>query len=582
MGRLSKNENSLTITFKYDPKILNVVREIDGRKFNAALKRWEVPLANIVDCWEVLKPLGFTADAEVLAAYNARKAEIDSILSIKQNDAPYTGTLPLFDFQRTGTAFLRALPAALLADVPGLGKTLQTAAAFEDLNDQILIFVPASLKFNWHDEIKKWLPDDKVVVIHGDKQERTEKWIYALKGAPRGDAHIFPKWVIANYELLIHDFETITSTGKVWGAIVCDEADRIANPFAKTTQSLKLLKSHKRIALTGTPISNTPEDLWSIIDWLYPRYLGTFTQFQKKYCKIHPKWNRVIGYINLDQLKNRVEPIMLRRLKEQVLKDFPPKTVEYVKFDLEPGERALYESVKKLVIAEIKKLTDLDTRSLGLVPVKMLRLKQCTDHASLIDAHHGAYLKSSKLETLKEMLKPIAASGEKSIVFTQFSEMAHILKQELADYRPSVIWGGVDPLERKHIVDEFKADPEKKVLIMTEAGTYGLNLQAATYVFHYDGPWSVSKIEQREGRAHRVGQDKPVTVYHLVANKTIDEYILKVLSGKQKMSQDILGDRNTISVADINDILGEQLSLDLPDEVLKLEVDEEDISETTV
>lgn len=560
-GKIYIKDNTLIVSFKYHPKILNVIREVDGRKWNAAAKRWEVPLENVAECWDALKPIGFSADSGVLEAYNARVRQITDVASLKALPAPYKGSLPLFDFQRTGTAFLKALPAALLADVPGLGKTLQTAAAFEDCEGQILIFVPASLKFNWRDEIKKWLPNDRVTVIHGEKDERRRLWSYAKNGVPNaGAGRKYPKWVIANYELLNHDFEDI-GTEKVWEAIVCDEADRIKNPAAKTTHALKMLKAKKRVALTGTPISNTPEDLWSIVDWLYPRYLGTFTQFQRKYCKMHPRFNRVIGYLNLDNLKTRIEPVMLRRLKEDVLKDFPPKTVEYIRFDLSPAERSLYESVKKLVITEIKKLTDLNVNTLALAPVKMLRLKQCTDHPALIDAHVAAYTDASKLKTLKEMLAPIVASGEKALVFTQFAEMAHILTKELAEHNPSVIWGGVDALERKHIVDEFNTDPKKSVLIMTEAGTYGLNLQAASYVVHYDGPWSVSKIEQREGRSHRVGQDKPVTVYHLIANKTVDEYVLKVLEGKLKMSKDILGDRfenpETLTMEDIEEILAE-------------------------
>ncbi len=318
------------------------------------------------------------------------------------------------------------------------------------------------------------------------------------------------------------------------------------------------MKAKKRVALTGTPVSNTPEDLWSIVDWLYPSYLGSFGQFRKKYCRVHPRWNRIIGYQNLEELRERVEPIMLRRLKENVLKDFPPKTVEYVRFDMEGKEREVYDAVRKMVIADIKKMTDMNTHTLGLIPVKMLRLKQATDHIALIEAHEGT---SSKLTTLKEMLKPIAESGEKALVFTQFAMMADILATELAEYKPTVIQGSVDSQERKRIVDEFTANPDRRVLIMTEAGTYGLNLQAASYVFHYDAPWSVAKLEQREGRAHRVGQDKPVTVYHLVAKNTIDEHILKVLAGKRGMSDDILGDKidESLAMGDIEEILGEQV-----------------------
>ena len=342
--------------------------------------------------------------------------------------------------------------------------------------------------------------------------------------------------------------------------IIADEADRLGNPFSKTTKAIKQLRSEKRIAMTGTPIQNTPEDLWSISDWLYPRYLGTFTQFQKKYCKLHPTWGRVIGYQNLGQLRERIEPIMLRRLKEDVLKDFPAKTVEYIHFELSKEEREVYDAVRKTVIEEIKKMTDLDTRSLALIPVKMLRLRQATNHMKLIDAKAAENISSSKVGVLKDLLIPVAKSGEKMIVFTEFAEMAHILKEELSEYNPSVIWGGIDALERKNIVDQFTADSDMRVLIMTSAGTYGLNLQVASYVCHFDSPWSVSKLEQREGRAHRIGQDKPVTAYHLIAKNTIDEHVIRILSGKRKMSDEILGDGEfeKLTMGDIEEMLGEE------------------------
>lgn len=551
-NRITKNGNTLVINFSYQPRLLNAIREIDGRVFNKTKRHWEVPLARVVECVDALEPHGFIIATDVRAAYTAEKQKRDDVAHLKEFGGDYTGALPLYDFQRTGAAFLRSLEGALLADVPGLGKTLQTAAAFENLKDPVLIFVPASLKFNWHDELKKWLPKDKVLVIHGNKQERTELWFHAKKRRA--------KWVIANYELLLHDFDLIPQD-MPWGAIVCDEADRIANPFAQTTKALKKLPALKRVALSGTPISNTPEDLWSITDWLYPRYLGTYKQFREHYLEIHPQWNRVIGHKNLEHLRGKMEVIMLRRKKEDVLKDFPAKTVEHVHFELSKDERQIYDAVRKLILADIRKLTDMDTRSLALVPVKMLRLKQATDHTALIDA--AAEVPSSKLTTLKELLAPIVASGEKAIVFTQFAEMSKLLELNLREINPLVIRGEVDAKERKNIADRFQTDPQVKILIMTEAGAYGLNLQAATYVFHYDSPWSVAKIEQREGRAHRVGQEKPVTVYHLVARHTIDEYILKVLKGKQGMSDQVLGDAlpDTVqmTLGDIEEILGEKI-----------------------
>jgi SNF2 family DNA or RNA helicase len=208
------------------------------------------------------------------------------------------------------------------------------------------------------------------------------------------------------------------SVDKIWAGVVC-EADRISNPDAQTTRKVKQLRTKKRVALTGTPVSNKPEDVWSIIDWLYPRYLGTLSHFQEKYCvmqefalrsqqKGKPQtFKKVMRYQNLGDLRDRLEPIMLRRQKEDVLVDFPAKTTEYIRFDLSPTERNVYESVRKMILKEIRAMTNLDTRSLAILPVKMLRLKQATDHLALIEATQEAYTKSSKLELMREMLRPL-------------------------------------------------------------------------------------------------------------------------------------------------------------------------------
>lgn len=537
--------SKLVVSFRFDPAIVAAVKSIDGRFWNKDMKQWEIPKENVSDVLKTLEPLGFVANLDVKNLKREEDAFTTRIDQLRAVDTPYTGPLPLFDFQRKGAAFLKNMPAALLADVPGLGKSIQTLAATEDA-EQVLIFVPASLKYNWSAEIEKWLKDAKVLVIDGSKKVRTEQWLMATDGFYQGGVKMYPKFVIANYELLLHDFDLIKD--HVWPVGVCDEATRISNPDAQTTKNLKLLKITKRIALTGTPISNRPTDIFSIIDWLVPRYLGTFGQFRTKYCEMESDWgpqgnyNRIIGYKNMDQLREKVGRFMIRRLKEEVFKDFPPKMIENVIFQLSPTERKLYQSVKEEIYQDIRELSSLDTRTLNIVPVKMLRLKQCTGHTSLIDDKKEGG-ESSKMATMKEMLAPIIASGEKAIIFTQFSSMLHILQKELHEFRPLVVYGETLTKERMVAVSEFNKDPAGRIIIMTEAGAYGLNMQTASYVFHYDAPWSIAKLQQREDRAHRHGVgEKGVTVYNMIAKDTIDEYVMKILHKKQKVSVDILAD----------------------------------------
>jgi len=555
MNSITLQNNKLIINFKFDPFIVSKIRTIDGRFWNSNLKRWEAPLENVEEVLNVLIPLNFSVSDEVSRYRRVEKEKMDGILAIKNNDsAVYEGNLPLHDFQKKGAMFLKQMPNALLGDVPGLGKTIQVLAATEQ-DSHILIFTMNTLKYNMSGEIEKWFPGAKVLVINGNKQQRTEQWtLYAKKN----------KYVVANYELLVHDFDIISKFK--WATIVCDEATRISNPEAISSKNLKKLESIKRIALSGTPVSNSPIDIFGIFDFLVPKYLGTFYQFKDKYCVTDPRFNNVVGYKNMSELSEKVNRFMLRRKKEEVFKDLPSKIVENVIFQLSDTEKKLYKSVKERIVAEIQELSDMDTKNLNVVPVKMLRLKQCTNHTRLIgDLACDGKGESSKLEALKSILEPIIASGGKAIVFTQFAECLHILAEELEAYRPICVYGAVDSADRMKLVKEFNDDPEPRIAIFTEAGAYGLNMKSASYVIHYDSPWSIAKLEQREGRADRsadkrIGGELPVTVYNLIAKDTIDEYILKVLARKNKVSVDILQDsirleEQGMSQEDIDEIL---------------------------
>lgn len=550
---LNLKQNKIVATFKFEPKIIGAIRTISGRVWNKELKHWEFDVNNIVEVVNTLKPLGFCVHNDLQALMDQETKRVSDILALKKNSNSYAGTLPLKDFQRIGASFMGQLDGVLLADVPGLGKTIQTIAACEK-DSKVLVFVPASLKYSWKDEIEKWEPQSKVLVIDGSKEERKNKWFYATNN------NYDYKYIICNYELLLRDFDFMNKIKDEvfnWPTIVCDEATRISNPTAKTTKALKLLKANRRLALTGTPISNSPQDLFSIIDWIQPGYLGTYWQFQETYCVKDDSWGRIVAYKNMDKLADKIEPLILRRTKEEVLKDFPAKTIENIVFDLSDEEKKVYEAIRLFIVEELNKM-NIDKTSLPIIPVKMLRLKQTTNHASLVDKNFNSY--STKLETLKDLLKPIIESGEKAIIFTQFSEMLQILSQELRQYNPVVVYGDVHPQKRFEAVQKLKTDADCKIIIMTEAGAYGLNIQHATYVFHYDMPWSIAKLMQREDRSHRIGQGKPVTVYNLIAKNTVDEYVVKVLHKKQKTSVQLLKDferleEKGLSIDDINGIL---------------------------
>ncbi len=517
--------------FKYDERIVALVKTITGRSFDRSSRTWYIPCYHVQETMEKLGSIGFSFSAEV-REYRARWVEFQAICARAKREPCYAGRLSavMKAYQRLGAGFLQVSGRALLADQMGLGKTLQVIAANEH-EKRALVLCPATNKYGWRDELMKWAPDDTVAVIDGDAHERLEQW-------RRGT-----KWCVANYELLLRPGD-LAEMRRGWGSVTCDEANRIANGQAKTTMALKTVPAPKRYALTGTPISNRPSDIWSIVDWLYPGLLGTWSQFLEAYA-IFDDWGergKVVGFKDLQGLAMKLEPVMLRRTKPEVLTELPPKIVQEVLFDMSKDEWKVYDAVRSNIMAGLTPgQFDEDRSSLSEVMVKMLRLKQVTDSTALVgDGSAG----STKLDVLCEKITEAVEGGEKVIVFTQFAEMAKLIvaKMSMTSWAPLLIAGEVAHEDRQLRVNEFNNDAERKVMVMTEAGAYGLNLQAASVVIHYDLPWSIAKTLQREDRAHRMGQERPVTVLSLVARGTIDEYVAKVLKRKNRESVAILGD----------------------------------------
>ena len=434
--------------------------------------------------------------------------------------------MQLYPYQKEGARFLLEKGSGLLADSVGLGKTIQTIAVLKETRAfPTLILCPAILKWQWKEELKLWLPDAEVVVISGNASERKDDW--------NTPADIY----IANYELLLHDLPIIS--GRMWETMVCDEATRISNCWTKTYRALYNIKAMRRIALTGTPVSNRPNEIWGIINWCYPGILGKYVAFIDRYC-IRNIWGGIFSFQRLDELQSRIKPLMIRRLQEEVLPELPPKVVSEVHFILSDKERELYDKIRKELLFEIEKeLMDKIENPITIQQtlVKMLRLQQITDHPQLLGSKS---IGATKLEVLRELLGEL--EGKKIILFTKFSTMAELLRKELMSAQPLLVTGDVPNDKRQAIIEDFEGRNGGALLIMTSAGMFGLNLQTASVVIHYDSEWSLAKMTQREGRAHRIGQKENVLIYHLIGKRTIDEYVRKVLHKKQQLSKDILGD----------------------------------------
>ena len=447
--------------------------------------------------------------------------------------------IPLYPYQQKGVDFLYQLGSGILGDEPGLGKSAQALALCEKVQaEKVLIFCPAVLKWQWAQEIEKFLPGNKSVVIEGTKGERDALW-------EKKDARFY----IANYELLLRDFEEMEKTA--WSIIIADEATKISNPKAKQSRAIKALRARRRIAMTGTPINNKAQDIWNLADFCIPGSLGNYWAFLARYC-IKNEWNAIVGHKNLVDLNYRLKRIMIRRLKEEVLPELPEKVVIDIPFEFSPKEKELYQKIKKEILGEITK-TDIDKmenpQNLALFAmVKMIRLRQLADSMELL----GQNEKSSKMEVLKELLSE--QNGKKVLVFSEFSEMCKILHRDLAEYHPLMIIGETSAQERQEVLKKFNEDETHRVCILSSAGQFGLNLQASSVIIHYDQAWSISKMEQREGRAHRIGQKESVMVYNLLAKGSADMHVRKVLKNKAALSDEVLAGPQ-LTIADIQYML---------------------------
>ena len=536
----SPDNKLILIRFAYSPRLVDLVRGLRSRKFDAKNKVWTIPMANSADSVAQLREAHFEVDPAITSALNdTQRRESEAIRLSGQPDAEFASALPLKSYQRVGAAFLAAVGSGILADEVGLGKTLQSLAVCDSAQaKRVLILCPAILKEQWKSEITRWLGPVPVAVIAGTADQRKIKW-----QAPA-------RFYVANYELLLRDFEYIDT--RTWDYIIADEGTAIKNPKAKCTKLIKKLHATHRLVLTGTPVANDLQDLWSLVDFCQPGMCGSYWDFLNRYC-IRDFWGKIYSYQNVDELKSILAKVMIRRRAEEVLRELPECITTEVPFTLSAPEAKLYNQIRKELLFEIDKM-DISKinqpTTLQSTIVKMLRLQQCADSMELL----GDKAVSTKVEVCRGILNEALADGRKAIVFTKFSSMATLLARDLVEFNPLVITGDVEQSKRQPIVDEFNNNPVNQILIMTSCGQFGLNLQAASVVVHFDQEFSISKMIQRTGRAHRMGQTKTVLEYSLLAKGTVDIMTRKILNDKRQVAHDVLGDPG-ITMADLRGIL---------------------------
>lgn len=441
----------------------------------------------------------------------------------------------LRDYQKTGLKWLKSLAhygfGGILADDMGLGKTLQVItfilAEKEHACAPSLVIAPTSLVYNWQEEVLKFAPSLKAVVISGQPTERLEQ----LKAIDNADL------VITSYALIKRDIEFYEKTNFTYCFL--DEAQHIKNPNTLNAKTVKQIKAKSYFALTGTPVENTLTELWSIFDFLMPGYLRTHKAFATRFeIPIVKNGDQQA----LTELGRHIKPFILRRMKKAVLKELPEKIESKMVNEMTAEQTKLYAGW--LLKAKQEFETEISTRGFEKSQIKILslltRLRQICCHPSLfIDNYQGG---SGKLEMLQELLKDATDSGHRILLFSQFTSMLAIIKQELVTMKIDCHYldGATKAEERIKLVNSFNAGEKEVFLISLKAGGTGLNLTGADMVIHYDPWWNPAVEDQATDRAYRIGQKNSVHVYKLITKNTIEEKIFLLQQKKKEMIDSLI------------------------------------------
>lgn len=472
------------------------------------------------------------------------KAVVRGMKAVEDSDFAVPSCLQtvLRGYQKLGFRWLRTLDSygfgGILADDMGLGKTVQMIALFVDeyasgkdagTKERSLIVCPASLVYNWENEFQKFAPMLKVQAVAGTAQEREEVFASLDEGC---------QVLITSYDLLKRDMKHYESMSFRFQVI--DEAQYIKNAATQSARAVKAIRARTRFALTGTPIENRLGELWSIFDYLMPGFLFTYARFKKIYESPIVRESDPEAVSNLKRL---IGPFVLRRVKKDVLKELPDKleTAVYsrlqgqqkelytanaakLKEELESGGDAVYEKGKIQILAELTRLRQI-----------------CCDPALCYENYRGG---SAKLETCMDLIRNGVNGGHKILLFSQFTSMLRIIEKRLSQEEIAcyTLTGSTPKEERLRMVDSFHTDPVPVFLISLKAGGTGLNLTAADMVIHYDPWWNVAAQNQATDRAHRIGQEKQVSVFKLITKGTIEENIMVLQESKKNLADQIIAE----------------------------------------
>lgn len=551
------SDYSLFITFPYDNEIISVIRTFSQRYWNNNDKVWELPFSKLGEFTEALPNQEFDITGKYIELVNNSNKKVEIPDGFEFKTKPFQHQLEGFEYGLTYDRWL-------LGDSMGLGKSKQiidiaVAKKLQKGYKHCLIVCGVNgLKWNWRNEVKTHSNEDSWIL--GQRRRKNGKLIVGstkdkiadIDAILSGNKADLPYFIITNIESLRD--ESIVSKlaelclNKTIGMIAVDEIHKTCNSTSQQAKGLLKLNSECKVAMTGTPLMNSPMDLYMILKWLgYEKH--ALYSFRNHYCVMGGYGGyQVIGYRHLDELQDRMNEIMLRRLKEDVL-DLPEKTFidEYV--ELTPKQSQIYKEVAMEISSNIDKI------AMASNPLaELIRLRQATGYTGILSS---TIKESAKLDRLEELVDEILQDGKKVVIFSNWTQMTDAIVERLSKHKINIglITGQTKDSDRALIVDDFQNNPNSKVIVGTigALGT-GLTLTAGTVEIFTDHPWTMAAYSQAVDRCHRIGQTSNITIYNLLTKNTIDERIWEIVQQKGDMSEALI-DGNVDKLALLNYLL---------------------------
>jgi superfamily II DNA or RNA helicase len=456
-----------------------------------------------------------------------------STFNIQHSKAPPGLQATLRSYQLEGYQWMQFLTThnlnGILADDMGLGKTMQSLAhilAEKDKGNTLpnLIIAPTSVVENWQREAAKFAPSLKVVILQGHDRHR------------RFDQLTHCDIAMTSYALMHRDLELFTP--QAFHLLILDEAQHIKNPDAQVSRAVRQLNAKHRFCLSGTPIENHLGELWSLFDFLMPGLLGTAETFRETFrTPIEKNGNQA----RADALAHKVGSLILRRTKDQVATELPPKTLIPHLIELGSDEKDLYETVRSTMDKHVRQALAMQGQQAQIVFLDaLLKLRQICCHPSLVNSSPQKYQTSSKFDYLADLLTTLKQENRKVLLFSQFTSMLELIEAHLAEQGMSYLKLTGATKNRHELVDIFQQGETDVFLISLKAGGTGLTLTAADTVIHYDPWWNPAAENQATDRAYRIGQDKPVFVHKLICRGTVEQRIQQMQAKKSIVADSIL------------------------------------------